>query len=133
MLLAQALRAGLDAVRRSKRLLLLAALVTALVSLPFALWMGRKVHEVGAHRPDARAIAESHDPDFFADVRSASPGFDADATALALAALAIYFCVRPLIAGGYVGIAAAGRRIPFSQFVREGGHQYWKLFRVALL
>ena len=133
MLLAKALRAGLDAVRRSKRLLFLAALVTALVSLPFAFWMGRKVHEVGSHRPDAREIAESHDPDFFADVRSASPGFDADATALVVAALVISFCVRPLIVGGFIGIAAAGKRIPFSQFVREGGHQYWKLFRVAIL
>lgn len=133
MLVLEAAGAGFAAVRRSKRLLALSALVTALVSLPFALWAGRTVHEVAAHRPDAREIAASHDPDFFADVRAFAPGFDADATALAVAALVLYFVVRPLVTGGYVGIAAAGRRIPFSQFVREGGHLYWKFLRVSVL
>ena len=133
MLLAQAAAAGFAAVRRSKRLLLLTALLTALVSLPFALWAGRKIHQVAAHRPDATEVAESLDPDFFADVRAVAPGFEADAAALAVAALLLFFVVRPLISGGYVGIAAAGRRIPFSQFVREGGHLYWKFLRVSVL
>lgn len=133
MLLLDAASAGFAAVRRSKRLVALSGLVTALASLPLALWTGRAVHQSAAHRPDARSVAESLDADFFADVRSSSPGFDDDATALVVASLLLFFVVRPLVVGGYVGVAAAGRRIPFSQFVREGGHLYWKLFRVAVV
>jgi hypothetical protein len=126
-----ALRAGFGAVRRSKRLVGCAALPTVLLSLPFALWMGRSVHALGAHRPDATDVSKTLDPDFFADVRGANPSFDSDANLLVVAALLLAFAVRPLVWGGYVGIAATRKRATFARFVREGGSVYWKFLRIS--
>lgn len=125
--------AGFAAVRRSKRLLLLSALLTALIALPPALYVAREVHAHAARRPDALDIARALDPDFMADVRLANPGFDASVTALVVASFVLYFLTRPLIWGGYCGIAATDRRIHFATFLREGGANYWKFLRIAAL
>lgn len=131
MALADALRAGFGAVRRSKRLIACSALATGVVALPFAVWVGRQAHAAGARRPDAKEISSAFDPDFFADVRAANPSFDADLAALVVAALVAAFVVRPLVWGGYVGIAATGKRLGFARFIREGGSVYWKFLRVS--
>lgn len=131
MVFAEALRAGFAAVRRSKRLLLCAAMTTALASLPLGVWVARAVHAAGARRPDAKFVARALDPDFFADVREANPSFDADATALVVAALVLMFFVRPLVTGGFTGIAASQKRLSFAKFVREGATVYWKFLRIA--
>lgn len=125
--------AGWEAVRRSKRLIALSALTTGVVSLPFAIWFGRQVDASGARRLDATDAARAFDADFFADVRRAIPSFDADAAALVVAALALAFVVRPLVWGGYTGIAASRKRLRFSKFVREGGASYWKFMRLSML
>lgn len=131
MVFSNAFRAGWGAVRRSKRLLLCAALTTALISLPFGFWAGRAADVAGARRPDAKLVARSLDPDFFADVRAANPSFDADAAALVAAALVLMFFVKPLVTGGFVGIAATQKRLSFGKFVREGGNVYWKFLRIS--
>ncbi|MCG3135164.1 MAG: hypothetical protein HMLKMBBP_02670 [Planctomycetes bacterium] len=125
--------AGLSAVRRSKRLLGLSAVSTALLSLPAAAWVGRRFHEAAAHRPDAVDLARSLDLDVLFDVKQGAGGFDADLTALVVAALVPYFVLRPLVLGGYCGVAATDRRLPFATFVREGGIVYWKFLRIALI
>lgn len=131
MLLAEACGAGFGAVRRSKRLLFCAALATALVSLPFAAWAARQADALGAHRADALEVARFLDPDFTADLRSANPSFDADAATLVVVSLVLAFLLRPILWGGYAGIAATGKRLTFGMFVREGGNSYWKYLRIS--
>lgn len=133
MLLGEAFRAGVRAVRRSKRLLLCASLTTALAGLPLAVFVARQVDAQGARRPDAVDVARVLDPDFFADVRSANPAFDADVTALVVVSLVLMFAVRPLLWGGYAGIASTRKRFSFARFVREGGALYWKYLRISAL
>lgn len=131
MLLADACRAGFGAVRRSKRLLACSALTTGLAGLPLAVFVARQVDAQGARRPDATEVARFLDPDFFADVRSANPSFDADAVALVVVSIVLAFAVRPLLWGGYAGIAATKKRLTFAKFVREGGNTYWKFLRIS--
>lgn len=133
MLLSDAVREGFRAVRRSKRLIALVAFIDGLVALPAAIYLFREIHAAGAHREDATELAQAFHPSFLADVRRES-GFDANLTALIGVALLLFFLVQPLVRGGYVGIAANRRqRLPFADFVRDGGAVYWKYVRVALL
>lgn len=125
--------AGFAAIRRSKRLLLLTGLLTALVSLPPALYVGREIHALAARRQDSLDLARALDPDFMADLRLANPGFDASLTALVVASFILYVFTRPLVWGGYCGIAATDRRIHFATFLREGGANYWKFLRIAAI
>lgn len=131
MLLADACRAGFGAVRRSKRLLAWSALTTGFASLPLAVFVARQVDAQGARRPDSTEVARFLDPDFFADVRSANPSFDADAIALVVVSLILAFALRPLLWGGYAGISATKKRLTFAKFVREGGNTYWKFLRIS--
>lgn len=128
-----AVLAGVSAVRRSKRLLGLSAVSTALLALPAAIFVGRRFHDAAAQRPDAPDIARSLDLDVLFDVKGGGGSFDADLTALVVAALIPYFVLRPLLLGGYCGVAATERRMPFATFVREGGTVYWKFLRVSVL
>ncbi len=134
MRLMLAVREGFRAVRRSKRLVALAALIDLLVGLPAALFVFLAVHtSVGTHEL-ATAHARSLDAELFADLRRADPSFDGMLTGLVAVALVLYFFAQPLIRGGYVGVAAHDdRRLPFADFVREGGATYWKFFRLALI
>jgi hypothetical protein len=133
MLFADACLAGFGAVRRSKRLLFCAALATAMAALPFAVWGARQADAVGAHRPDALEAARFLDPDMTADLRSANASFDADATTLVVVSLVLAFLIRPLLSGGYAGVAATQRRLTFGMFVREGGNSYWKYLRISAI
>lgn len=126
-------RAGFSAVSRSKRLLLVAAGSTAVVSLPLAAWAWRQAGALGAHRLDAADIAKSLDPDFLADLKQANPGFDADAHALVWTSLVLAFLLRPFLWGGYAGIAASPRRLSFAKFAREGAAVWWKFLRLSAL
>jgi hypothetical protein len=129
-----AVREGVRAVRRSKRLIALSAIIDLLVGLPAALYVFLSVHASAGHHELATEQARELDPELFADLRHANPDFDATLTGLVVVALVLYFIVQPLIRGGYVGIAAHGeRRLQFAEFVREGGATYWKFLRVALV
>lgn len=133
MLLADAVRDGLRAVRRSKRLVTLVAFIDALVALPAAMYVYREIQGAGGLREDATELARTLQPDFLADVRRNSEGFDANLTALVGVAVVLFFLVQPLVRGGYVGIAAQRVRLPFGEFIRDGGAVYWKFVRVAVL
>lgn len=130
----EAVRHGFRAVRRSKRLVALVALVDTLICLAPALYVGRAVFQSVGYHVDATAVAKAPDMDFFGDLRAQTGGgLDDNLTILVVGSLLVFFVVRPLIMGGYVGIAAERRRLLFAEFVREGGALYWKFFRLALV
>jgi hypothetical protein len=133
MMAAQALRHAWRTVRNSKRMLVWVGLVDLLVCLPAAVLYGGAVHAVAGRRADALELAQRFDPDFFADLRSRAPELDTSLAALALASLVVYFLVRPLVMGGFVGAAASGRRMHFAAFAREGGALYWKFLRLSFV
>jgi len=129
----EALRIGLLACKRSRRILALVALINALVALLPALYIGRVVDRAAAHRLDATELARHLDLGFFGDLTlHHAPGFDANVKTLVLGAILVFFVVRPLAMGGYVGIAASNHRPRFADFVREGGDVYWKFLRLAV-
>lgn len=133
MFLAEPLRHGWTTLRASKRMLFLASSLDFLVCLPPTVYVMRQVHGLGAHRADALAVAQHFDADFMSDVHGRTSGFDDDLTALCWASIALFFLLRPLVVGGYVGLAASSRRVRFPQFVRDGGGLYWKFLRLAVL
>lgn len=133
MRITEAFRAGFQALRRSRRLLVLVALADALIALPPAVYVFTAIEQSAAHRLDATYLARSLDRDFFADlVRNDAPGFRLMITTLVAGALLVFFLVRPFVLGGYVGIAASEHRPRFDDFVREGGQLYWKFLRLSV-
>ncbi len=127
-----AVRAGWRSIRRAKRLVALVALVDMLTCLPAALFVGVAVHTSGAHRVDATELARGLDPDFQHDLFGTDGGLHDLLSVLVIATLVLFFVVRPLFMGGYVGIASRKERIRFDDFVQEGGAVYWKFLRVSL-
>ena len=128
-----AVRTGFRAVRRSKRIVALVALTDLLVALPAAIYVGMSVHSAAAHRTDATQVARELDVDFFAELR-ASAAYDATLALMIMGSLLLFFVLRPLVYGGYVGIASLrGERMRFDDFVRDGGGVYWKFLRLSVL
>ena len=83
MWLADASSAGYRAIRRSRRLLALVALVDALICVPLALYVAMVVDRASAHQADADRIAKHLDSDFFADLKMHhAPSFDDNVNAL---------------------------------------------------
>jgi hypothetical protein len=134
MWLTDAVGAGWTAVRRSRRLLGLVALMDALIALPPALYIGVVMDRAAGGRVDANELALHLDPDLTTDLaRRIAPAFDEVMGLLVAGSLLVFFLVRPLVLGGYAGIAAAPRRLRFDAFVREGGALYWKFLRLSVL
>lgn len=134
MLALDAARHGLRVVRRSKRLLALTALTHGLICLIPALYLGRAVHQAAGTSADATLWAKTLSMSFLADLeRHHAPGFKENLSVLIVGSLLLTFVVRPLVLGGFVGIAASDRRLRFDEFVREGGAVYWKFLRAAIL
>lgn len=134
MLLLRGLSAGLDAVKRSKRLLLLVSVCDLLVGLPAALYVFSAVHGAAGRRTDSIELARGLDVGFLAELRAHhESAFDAHLLALVVGAALVFFVVRPLIQGGYVMVASTSRRVRFGEFVRAGGMLYWKFLRLGVL
>ena len=134
MRIVEAFKAGFHAVRRSRRLIALVAVVDALIALPPAIYVASVVDQAASRRLDADHLALHLDPDFWADLaRNDAPGFSGIVTALVLGSLLAFFVTRPLIMGGYVGAAASDKRPRFDDFIREGGALYWKFLRLAVV
>jgi len=132
MFLGASLRHAWSTVARSKRMLLAAGFVEMLVCLPPAAYVLRNVDAAAGRRVDSLAIAQHFDPDFMADLRSRTPSYDDNLTALCVASFVAFFFVRTFVTSGYVGIAATNRDPRLSQFAREAGATYWKFLRLAL-
>jgi hypothetical protein len=132
MFLGAPLRHAWSTVARSKRMLLVAGFVETLVCLPPAIYVLRNVDAAAGRRVDALAIAQHYDPDFMADLRNRTPGYDENLTALCYASFVAFFFVRTFLSAGYVGLAANPRASRLSHFARDGAATYWKFLRLAV-
>ncbi len=133
MFLGEPLRHAWRTVRSSKRMLVAVGVLDLIVCLPPTIWLLQKVHAASAHRPDALELARGLDPDFFADLRGGTAGFDESLTTLCAISFGLFFLLRPFVMGAYVGLAATRRRVHLGHFAKEGGSVYWKFLRLALL
>jgi hypothetical protein len=127
------LRHAVQTLRRGRRMLLVVALLDLLVCLPPTLHLLRRVHEDAANRPDALSLAHALDLDFAAELRGPVGALDSELTMLCAVSVGLFFLVRPLVLGGFVGVAATRRRVHLSQFLKDAGAVYWKFLRLAIL
>jgi hypothetical protein len=117
----------------SKKILVLVSFADLVVCAPAGIYVLRQVNGLAAHRADALELARRYDQDFMADLRSGASGFDANVTALVIASFVLFALLRPLVLGGYVGLAATNHKLRLGAFLREGGAVYWKFLRLAVL